>query len=1150
VRLRQLEIRALPGIRPGFRLSDIAPGLNVVVGPNASGKTSLCRALRALLYPEEARGVPVHLEADVEVGGSAARIVRVGGDPRWLRDGVPVERPPLPEHRFVDCFTIQVDALVAAGETERRIGARIARELSGGYDLRAVRDAPPFRLKANHGRPEARALREAERDLAQRQREHAGLHEQEQRLAALERERDEAEQAARDADACRRAAALLECRRRRGDCERVLAEYPDGMERLRGGEPARLESLREARRELEAELAEARRAQDGARAALAASGLADSALDGPALDEQRAHAARLREAERAIAQHLDDERACAERLATAAAALGAPEPGRAPSLAPETLARVEEALGEKRALEAELGALDAELSRLSAAEGGSEAATDPERVRAARRELLRWLAAPAPPRAPWPRRIALALAALAALALAGVAAAASPAWLVVALLLPLLAALAWVAWPAGGGAARRRAAAEEFHRSGVAAPSGWDEPAVRARLDELDREVQAAERRALERQRADETRRRRTEAVERHGRCVAALEEVAREVGFDPGRLDASFDRWLKLVAALDAAGAERATAQARLDGAREDAAARRRRLRDFLAAHGEPVADEVADAEALAAALERLGRRLRARDEARRGEERAAEAAARCRRDLDRRAAEEAEVYTDAGLEPGAEAALRERVARREDWQRAREALAAARHDERRAQEALGDAAALRRRVEAGDDARLAREAARLDAAAARRDALLQEITAIQTRIDAARKGRALEDARAARQAAEDALGERLDEALFAEAGHCLLEQVESEHVAESRPQVLARAREWFRRFTRNQFELELAAGGDEGFAALDAAAGERRSVAELSTGTRMQLLLAVRLAFALEAEKGRTALPLFLDEALTTADPERFRAVVESVRVLASEQDRQVFYLTAQPRDALAWSADGEAPHVIDMARLRGAEAAVGAAEELAPAPAPAPPAPDGASAAAYGARLAVPRIDPWAPPTGIHVFHLLRDDLALLHRLLLAGATRVGRLETLLAAPGAAALLDAGERERLAARAALAHAFVRAWRRGRGRPLGPADVAGSPVTETFRDQIAALAEACGGDARAVLAAIDERRVKGFRRSKRDELESWLEAQGFLDLRPECDDLEIELEVLDALAPHLETGALTAPEVRQRLRELRAGL
>jgi len=51
MRLQRLTLRRLPGIHREFELTDLSPRLNVIVGPNASGKTSICQAVRRLLWP-------------------------------------------------------------------------------------------------------------------------------------------------------------------------------------------------------------------------------------------------------------------------------------------------------------------------------------------------------------------------------------------------------------------------------------------------------------------------------------------------------------------------------------------------------------------------------------------------------------------------------------------------------------------------------------------------------------------------------------------------------------------------------------------------------------------------------------------------------------------------------------------------------------------------------------------------------------------------------------------------------------------------------------------------------------------------------------------------------------------------------------------
>ena len=164
------------------------------------------------------------------------------------------------------------------------------------------------------------------------------------------------------------------------------------------------------------------------------------------------------------------------------------------------------------------------------------------------------------------------------------------------------------------------------------------------------------------------------------------------------------------------------------------------------------------------------------------------------------------------------------------------------------------------------------------------------------------------------------------------------------------------------------------------------------------------MQLLLAVRVAFAIEAEKGRTPLPLFLDEALTTADPDRFRAVADSLRRLSEEDGRQIFYLTAQPEEGRYWAE--AAPAVIDLAASRRAGRAVTIPEEVGlPPAAPEPPHPGGLRPEEYAVRIGVDPVQPWGPPDGLHVFHFLRDDLELLRRLLRASVEHLGPLASLL-------------------------------------------------------------------------------------------------------------------------------------------------
>ena len=119
------------------------------------------------------------------------------------------------------------------------------------------------------------------------------------------------------------------------------------------------------------------------------------------------------------------------------------------------------------------------------------------------------------------------------------------------------------------------------------------------------------------------------------------------------------------------------------------------------------------------------------------------------------------------------------------------------------------------------------------------------------------------------------------------------------NERNTEDAPELLKRARDWFISFTHKRYVLEISSDGL--FQALDTHTQQRHSLSELSDGTRVQLLLAARIAFIEHTERGGPPMPLFLDEALSTTDPKRFKEIARAVLTLA--QTRQIFSLQGQP-------------------------------------------------------------------------------------------------------------------------------------------------------------------------------------------------------------------------------------------------------
>lgn len=119
-----------------------------------------------------------------------------------------------------------------------------------------------------------------------------------------------------------------------------------------------------------------------------------------------------------------------------------------------------------------------------------------------------------------------------------------------------------------------------------------------------------------------------------------------------------------------------------------------------------------------------------------------------------------------------------------------------------------------------------------------------------------------------------------------------------------EHQPDLLKRAGEYLDRITGGRYRRLLLAEASAGKAfALEAEhlPGALPVASPISTGTREQVYLALRLAIVDHLDRGRDPLPLFLDEVLVNWDPDRRE---EGLDLLARvSETRQVFFFTCHP-------------------------------------------------------------------------------------------------------------------------------------------------------------------------------------------------------------------------------------------------------
>ena len=252
-------------------------------------------------------------------------------------------------------------------------------------------------------------------------------------------------------------------------------------------------------------------------------------------------------------------------------------------------------------------------------------------------------------------------------------------------------------------------------------------------------------------------------------------------------------------------------------------------------------------------------------------------------------------------GLEPDDEAGLLRFCEQRPEYLAARDTL--------RQAEAARNAAA----AGAGSDAPIDRPreelVADLEEARRQADRLAEVSRQIGAITEAVASAKARHDLEAALARQDDALA-RLTEMRRADVessiGWLLTQHVVGQSRDLSMPQVFKRASEVFASITDDRYELDFDLRVPA-FQARDTVTGLVLELDELSSGTRVQLLLAVRVAFVEEQEQG-PRLPIFLDETLANSDETRARAVM-SAAVRLARGGRQVFYFTARNWEVARW-------------------------------------------------------------------------------------------------------------------------------------------------------------------------------------------------------------------------------------------------
>jgi hypothetical protein len=1124
--LTDLSIRKLPGLPQGLPFfRRLNPQINLIYGINGSGKSSSARSINAILWRTGLDGLEA--EASWTVGADRWSVRVIGGKALLQRNGVEAFLEGLPAAEGADRYMLALHQLVAGDD--RELAAEIRRLSIGGYDMEAAGRSLSYSLSAERRSAEPyRAWERADETYQKVFADQEKVKTEERELANLGAEKAEGEAARDKLGWYEKLAAWLDAKRKADAADQAFATYPAILSNLTGNEYSEIG-------ELEGEINKAEHAIDAAENDISNQGKLLTELSLPSagllptvLVEVERQVLLLEEQEREVRIKADAVNSARAKEQEALAQLGAgKDPSSWSGLKAEDLVLVDEhlrrhhiTLSEHQALDELVGALQRELAHQT---------TPPvDQLNTGLVALSRWLQTSGEPGiAHWLPWMLSAVGVGTAVAVMFVGA-----WGLLGIGLLLVAFIVGIRSRTDG----RPIVETEYARLGLEMPMAWDQTNVMILMERLFKQLK-------ESVWQDEVQvklglyQRELERLEpRMEKIKTARERLEEKLGLLPGapaseelRTFDSLYWFLKLVSEWAAAKRERLGAEGELNSRNSAVADILRGANQLIEPYGLGTA---VDGPSARAQLERL----RSLDKDWHGAQTAIwEARAKWDLKMEQKGELQirlGEIYSRLNLEDKDKELVRALIGQMEDYGRAKQ-------ESERTTGALSS-----RRTELEEhpffhEKQLELEELQLDQVwdlirentvkVARLAQVTKKMDEINGRIQLLRQSNSLEGALTEKMMAVDALMERYESNLSAITGQLILNGLKQTLGDENQPAVYRRAKEIFNRVTNGRYVLiPPQAGETSGFSAYDTVQGWGQLLDVLSTATRIQLLLSVRLAFIEEQERG-LRLPLLVDELLATTDEHRAEAVIEALAEFCRE-GRQVFYFTAQKEELIKWQKyledkadlsfalwelDGQTNEVNRFIPDGSAIPVLKLRTDIAE--------PAGRSHEEYGRLLLISGFDLINSESAALPLWYLIEDPEMLYRLYRQRIQYWGQLAKLLVHGGQPTGWTPAMTAAVRARAELLEHYQKLYRQGRSRRIGREVLADSDaISERFMEPVAELLANISGDPRELLRALRAKEVTGFRASSIEDLEKFLLDEGYIDdLTPLSDeDLLIRLE------------------------------
>ncbi len=898
---KEVRIDRMYGLPFDLFLSGLSAHLNIVFGPNGSGKTTIANALNGLLLPSSGRVLKLYGQANLGFGNQTLSLDAKGTRAECRINARTVDQSQFSQFLRPKSYHLSLQELLPEKNDDNELAREIIKQANGGFDIVAAGKELGFKLQQRYNKTsEAREFEARSKKLQSVIQEQSSLQQQKNERENLRQELSLSLEAARRAELI---AKIVQWRSANAEYQKAHAaaeSYPGVIQSSQNLANAVMNAQELARTidRLEREADEGRRAIDHVQKSLEANRLSPNGLEPGALQLLIAQVRDFSEKYRKLEELKETHQAADKQALDAWKRLDGLLPeGWQPAFTREDLAQLQSYAKTRGLHTQEKKALE-ELKILLGIEKANDGNGKSNKLRDAQRDILQWILAlrnesPQQQRT----RIILMTAAIASATIAlSIGIAVHPSGYL-GLVISLMIGWAYTLLRSGAQPQISSSQKDNIKRLLPELPENPDPDALQSGLEQLTEERSQAQLDTLKMNESHRIERSLESMSGQQSKFEAQKEELIRTINLYPPNditslieLVGSILNWQE----LDDKAKE-------LANRCEQVSATYRTILETVGSTFEQFGYEKPvnpyDAERLLDIVRNDDDAAKRDHTSLNQEKRGVETT---QRNLEDQVSQHAKLFKELGLEIGDLSGLAACASQYAEWEKAnshRNNLKVRANTLRPSPEDLREHESLLELENIED------ELAAAQSKSAQARGLQERLTKLDLEIERTEEGRSLENALAEKENKRVELENVRNEKAAKAVGQTILDTLRDRAIKNA-PPVFQRAQENFERVTGNRYTLRIPE--DNTFGARDNQLERDFDLTKLSSATRVQLLLSVRLAFV-ETQETSYRLPLTLDETLANSDDPRAQAIIKTMSTLAA--NRQIFYFTAQEDEVNKW-------------------------------------------------------------------------------------------------------------------------------------------------------------------------------------------------------------------------------------------------